>query len=122
LRLYQLRNQLRKLLPPSPVTSAQLPPNIKLVKRHQYRHVKNTLCDVNINQISHICDQCGKSFRSRYGMQVHTTIKHQQQFRFTCGVCNKGFHQLWNFRGHLSSHHSALKVTCETCGKVFNYK
>ena len=92
------------------------------LKRHQYRHVKNTLCDVNTNQISHICDQCGKSFRSRYGMQVHTKIKHQQKFRFTCAVCNKVFHHLWNFRGHLSRHHSALKVTCETCGKAFNYK
>ena len=94
------------------------------LKRHQYRHVKNMLCDVNINQIlvSHICDQCGKSFRSRCGMQVHTKIKHQQKFRFTCAVCNKVFHHLWHFRGHLSSHHSALKVTCETCGKAFNNK
>jgi transcription elongation factor Elf1 len=90
------------------------------LKRHQYRHVKNTLCGVNINQIlvSHICDQCRKSFRSRYGMQVHAKIKHQQKFRFTCAVCNKGFHHLWNFRGHLSSH----QVSCETCGKAFNYE
>jgi RNase P subunit RPR2 len=55
-------------------------------------------------------------------MEVHAKIKHQQKLRFTCAVCNKGFHHLWNFRGYLSSHHSALKVTCETCGKAFNYK
>ena len=33
---------------------------------------------------THVCDQCGKSFRSRFGMSLHIKNKHLEEFKYEC--------------------------------------
>lgn len=97
------------------------------LKRHRtVVHKQKTNCQTTATAIKdkeiHVCDQCGKSFTSRYGMSLHIKSKHQEIFRFKCGVCEKGFQQLWDYRGHLASHVNSLEKTCNTCKKTFKYQ
>lgn len=68
-----------------------------------------------------VCEHCGKSFRSRSGLQDHIKDKHLKVFKYSCEVCGKGFNRLWNYRGHLTCHHTELREKCN-CGKLFQYK
>ena len=69
-----------------------------------------------------ICDYCVKQYKHRYSLSVHSKLKHTKRFRFVCSRCDKGFIQLWTYRGHLASHHPELMSKWEVCGKSFAYK
>lgn len=69
-----------------------------------------------------VCDQCGKVYRSKFGLRIHIASIHQASYRFTCHVCNKGFNVMHHLRSHLACHNEKLKIKCEKCGASFRYK
>lgn len=70
----------------------------------------------------HMCHHCGKKYRSKFGLSTHIKSVHENTYRFKCDTCQRGFQGLWNFRGHLRSHHTELKEKCKQCSKTFNYR
>ena len=92
------------------------------VRRHtKLKHqTRNFVPDKELTPF--ICDYCGKQYKHRYSLSVHRKLKHTKTFRFVCSRCDKGFIQLWTYRGHLASHYPELMNKCEVCGKSFAYK
>ena len=95
-------------------------------KQNLTRHMKNHLATTepvssqgDMDRL--VCQHCGKSFKSRCGLQDHIKDKHLKVFKYTCEVCSKGFNRLWNYKGHLNCHHKELREKCD-CGKQFQYK
>lgn len=89
------------------------------------RHVemKHTLTNVTVvKQDKFICENCGKGFKSKYGLTLHQNSFHKLQFRFKCDICNRGFNSLWNFKGHMVSHNPVCKDVCDICGSRFQYR
>ena len=70
----------------------------------------------------HICDVCGKALKSAYGLSQHKDSMHNKKFRFKCGICERGFNSLYNYRGHLASHDKVLREKCSKCPATFQYK
>ena len=68
-----------------------------------------------------VCEQCGSKFKSKYGLKIHTDSIHEDKYRFRCHVCGKGYNTLWNFQGHLRSHDSQVRVTCDICNAKFKF-
>lgn len=99
-------------------------PHLKLCSNftHLYRtyfnkHMKRDgIADKNNNQpqVSGIslCNVCGKTFKSKFGLSLHIKNKHEKTFRHVCTMCNKGFNQKVQQRYHCSSH---LKVPLDKC-------
>lgn len=84
------------------------------LKRHKtLKHTKETESQ---SSKAFVCDQCGKEFKTMTGLRSHDKNKHKQTFKYTCSVCNRGYNGLWNFKGHLASHHEVMREICKTCG------
>ena len=93
------------------------------VSRHRNMHTARRSGQETITPMkSFICDYCGLQYSRQSSLSVHKQMKHTKTFRFFCGKCNKGFVQLWAYRGHLASHNEALRSKCDRCGSIFNYK
>ena len=75
------------------------------VRRHEKQHnniVAPSQADLSAREF--ICEHCGSSFTRLSSLNKHRNMKHTETFRFTCERCNRGFIQLWAYRGHLASH------------------
>ena len=60
-----------------------------------------------------VCHQCGKTFKSKYGIDIiHIKRIHEMQFKHTCGLCGKGYNQTQQYRSHCSQH---LKTSIQQC-------
>jgi len=70
----------------------------------------------------YICEVCGKELHSKFGHTLHMKSQHEKVFRFTCPTCNKGFNQLYHYKGHLASHHDILSEKCKLCSSTFRYQ
>lgn len=90
------------------------------LKRHLKKHTDKDEAEAPMP--AYICDQCGKNFQTKHGLKLHVNSKHEMLFKYTCSVCQRGFNVLWNYRGHLASHHRELHETCERCKSKFQYK
>ena len=89
----------------------------KHVKTHQL-DPNSTNCDGKKLYV-HVCSQCGKSYKTSYGLSLHTKNIHDLTFQYKCDTCQKGFNQMAHFRSHLSSHTKALGHKCGICKEYF---
>ena len=67
----------------------------------------------------HICDQCGKQFQTKYGLNLHISNKHDKIFKYMCQMCQKGFNQAIQYRCHCAKHLKVSLQRCSYCGKDF---
>ena len=67
----------------------------------------------------HICDQCAKVFKTKYGLNLHRKSKHENAFKFQCQMCGKGFNQAIQYRGHCATHLNVPVEKCQHCSKEF---
>jgi hypothetical protein len=70
----------------------------------------------------YICETCGKQFKSKFALKLHTESIHLKKFKFSCPTCDRGFNQFHQFRGHMASHHESLNEKCLLCSLTFRYK
>ena len=67
----------------------------------------------------HICDQCGKGFRSKGALAEHSwTHSDQPHPQFQCPICHKYMKQANSFRKHMSNVHK-VNHSCKDCPKSF---
>ena len=81
-----------------------------------------------------MCQSCGKSYLTKYGLTLHFKAKHEESFKHQGSVCNKTFNQTIPYRYHCSRHlnvpldkyphcrttltsHGSLKQHLKTCSK-----
>ena len=67
----------------------------------------------------YICDVCGNTYKSKFGLNLHMKGKHLSEFKHHCDICNQGFNQSVQFRFHLSSHASLRLEKCQFCPASF---
>ena len=85
--------------------------------RHNRTHSK----DGNNNSTnSHYCDQCGKWYKSKFGLSLHIKNNHEQSFKHVCGICDKGYNQTVQYRFHCASHHKVCIDSCKFCKKRYS--
>ena len=67
----------------------------KYMTRHIYReHKLEKAC----------CDECGKSYRNKYQMQVHWNLAHKVEENVQCKICSKSCQNEMKLRKHLKNH------------------
>lgn len=79
------------------------------LKRHMKTHQPKVKY---IEQDQFVCDQCGKQFVSRYGLNLHNRTIHKKTFKFVCETCGKGFNQKFQFTNHCRKH---IRLTIKFC-------
>lgn len=66
------------------------------------------------------CEECGKTFRSKFGHTLHIKNKHNMDYKHLCSVCGKGFNQAIQYRHHCRRHQHQIKVDkCPLCKTEF---
>ena len=75
---------------------------------------------VAMNRPTHVCDQCGKHYRSKFGMQLHIKNKHSKDFKYKGTLCDKKFNQQRPYRYHCAKHLNVSIDKCHHCKKEFN--
>ncbi|XP_038575010.1 zinc finger protein 133-like [Micropterus salmoides] len=66
----------------------------------------------------HVCQFCGKSFRGKVELAVHTRC-HTGEKPFSCRVCGKCFSRKGNMAIHMRTHTGEKPYRCAVCGKCF---
>lgn len=91
------------------------------VERHTH-HRHDPMNDLSDDKKAcFLCDDCGRSYRTKYGLTLHKKDKHTKEFKFKCSICDTGFNRLWDFRGHMNKHNASYEH-CNICGITFQYK
>ena len=74
----------------------------------------------------HICDICGKKFKSEKGCLAHTRAIHEKNripqlnsVGFICDTCGKTLKTKHTLRSHIKSHSDARPFVCDICDKSF---
>lgn len=90
------------------------------------RHLK-----IHENTSSFLCEECGKSYKSRDGLDYHRALHHNQEQSnppsvFSCTECDKTFSTGIQLKTHLKNSHFRAKsiFTCSICvpERVFTRK
>ena len=68
---------------------------------------------------THLCQICGKTFKSKFGLSLHIKNKHTFSFKHQCKLCDKGFNQTVQYRYHCSSHFQVPLDKCSFCKTEF---
>ena len=76
---------------------------------------------VAMNWPTHVCDKCGKHFRSKFGMQLHIRNKHSKDFKYNCTLCDKKFNQQRPYRYHCAKHLNVSIDKYHHCKKRFQF-
>lgn len=67
----------------------------------------------------YICDQCGKTYKSKYGLKIHRKTKHELTYKHLCQICGKGYNQTIQYRFHCSQHLEIVADKCRFCHTEF---
>lgn len=83
--------------------------------------------EVHAERKKFVCEveNCGKSFKSKIGLQEHSGLHNADIYKFTCEVCSKKFVLRTYFVAHMRVHSTnpnAKTFCCSLCPKTFNYK
>ena len=85
------------------------------INRHQKVHKEAaTALSEEPSSRPHICSQCGKSCRSRYGLTLHEKSERDLNFRFTCSMCQKAYNMLSAYMGHPANVCNVKKTFCHS--------
>ena len=68
----------------------------------------------------HMCDVCGRFYRSDYSLNKHRRVAHVNEYKFQCSVCNKRLLTQDNLDSHMLQHNRTYE--CMECGKKFATK
>ena len=68
----------------------------------------------------YMCEACGKSYKSKYGLKLHIKSKHEKTFKHRCSVCNKAFNQTVQYRYHCLKHLNVAMDKCPHCELSFS--
>lgn len=72
---------------------------------------------------SHICHQCGKSFKTTQVLKAHERFVHQLvPKKQICEVCGKMFHLASKLKRHMVQHTGEKPFECEKCSMRFGHK
>ena len=63
---------------------------------------------------NNIFGQCGKTFSTKRGVQLHIGSKHQLNPQYKC-ICAKGFVSNTSYKAHMDKH-AGIKLKCVKCG------
>ena len=70
------------------------------------------------------CDQCGKIYKNKYVLDIHTKTIHDGVKEFSCKLCKKSYGQRSGLLYHIKSVHSndlnKKRQKCNLCGKSCN--
>ncbi|CAH1795727.1 unnamed protein product [Owenia fusiformis] len=72
-----------------------------------------------VRSMGSMCEHCGRSFKSRKGLDVHMEEKHAPTKDFTCPECNKSFSSETLCQTHIKTRHGERSFMCDECGKSF---
>ena len=87
-------------------------------EKHQlFEHVKATHVPKRF-----VCPQCPRMYSSKSGLNEHVKRIHQQQVRYRCETCGKGFSVRSNYYDHLAAHTGARRNVCPICLTQFTFK
>ena len=92
------------------------------LKRHKKRKHGHDSASSPTRPETYLCDVCPKEFLSKCGLRRHRMAIYTKEFKYKCSTCDKGYNDMWNFKGHLPSHSTVLCEKCTVCGTSFNYK
>ncbi|CAL8068564.1 unnamed protein product [Orchesella dallaii] len=73
-------------------------------------------------EVVHLCPTCGKEFKSKQGMERHSTL-HLAKKTFLCEQCPKAYTGQYNLLLHIKQAHSKgkkgkiMKAPCQICGR-----
>ncbi|KAG0726604.1 Zinc finger and BTB domain-containing protein 24 [Chionoecetes opilio] len=84
---------------------------LKMEQHHQFVHMGVPPWTGN-----HMCEECGKSFTQKVGLQVHRMHKHGDPKQFPCHLCSFRAVTKAKLTRHLKSHTDERLITCEVCG------
>ena len=67
----------------------------------------------------YICDQCSKSFSTRYNLDAHLKI-HDGTEKYVCETCSRRFNNINNYNSHLLVHNEDRTIyQCQVCHKLY---
>lgn len=72
--------------------------------------------------VEHTCETCSFITMNRVSLRMHNRRVHQQDFRYRCEQCDKGFMSNYDLEDHRASHLGAKTFVCEYCGKAYSQK
>lgn len=62
------------------------------------------------------CEQCSKSFASKYTMAAHMKTHTDRPRPYQCSQCTKAFFSQQNLTQHERTHSGIKDYICKTCG------
>lgn len=65
------------------------------------------------------CDHCGSTFTLRSEMMLHKKKKHSDQISCICETCGKGFPNIQRLNEHTALHKERKTQRCEICNKHY---
>ena len=81
------------------------------LKRHSQHHTGN---------YSYFCDQCRKGFVEKSHYEIH--MRAHEGRGYSCEYCSKRYSSRQNLQYHMSEHTGRYRFTCGICKKGFNEK
>lgn len=100
----------------SPVIYFYLRPKISYIRRHRLHFHENRIH--RYNDIV-VCEECNKTFRSKYVLQSHIRYAHRNLTDHACKICGKVFPSLTRMQYHVNRHSWKRDKVCKFCPKAF---